>query len=113
MPLSPLSLWVLPPSLPGCCISPTFPAVVPLCLAVSGASDLVSDDEVPIPRLYVPFPQQLSDHAVAASLADSCAEVPFPRLPPRITLAACDSDKEVLIPLPMLFCLPSTSHPLV
>jgi hypothetical protein len=73
-----------------------------------------SDDKVPIPCLYVPYPWRLPDHAAAASLADSAAKVPIPRIPPRSALVLSDSDDEVLIPrLIMLSCVPSTSRPFV
>jgi hypothetical protein len=64
------------------------------------ASDLVSDDEVPIPFLHVPSPSQPSAHAAAASLADRDYEVHIPRIPPRCALVSCDNDDEVLIPRP-------------
>jgi hypothetical protein len=44
---------------------------------VSSALDLLSDDEVPIPRLYFP-----STHATAESLADSTTEVLVPTFAP-------------------------------
>jgi hypothetical protein len=52
---------------------------------------MVSDDEVPTPCLYVPFPPQPSDHAVATFLAGTAATVLILRFPPillwfRVTL---------------------------
>jgi hypothetical protein len=54
---------------------------IPQVPCMLGASDLVSDEDVPIPRLHVSSPSALqppSPHAPAASLADSGDEVPIP-----------------------------------
>jgi hypothetical protein len=62
-----------------------------------GASDQVSDDEVPDPFLHVPSHWRLKPaHAAAALLADSDEQVPIPHVPPRSALVPCDSDDEVL-----------------
>jgi hypothetical protein len=76
-------------------------------LSVFAASDAVSDDEVPIPCLYVSPPWRPSAHVAAASLADSDNEDHIPQMPPRSGLVTCDSVDEAPIPRPML------SHPLV
>lgn len=51
-------------------------------LLVIGASDMVSDDEVPTPYLHVPSPPQFSDQAVATFLAGTAATVLVSRFPP-------------------------------
>jgi hypothetical protein len=79
----------LPQSLPSCRSSQ-----VP---CVFSASDQVSDEEVPIPHLYVPPPQPPSAHAAAALLAD-CDKVPILHIPPCSALVSCDSNDEVGIP---------------
>jgi hypothetical protein len=70
-----------------------------------GASDLVSDDEVPIACLYILFSQRLCDQAAATSLADRADEAPMPRLLPLFALVVSDSDHEVL------FSCPACSRP--
>jgi hypothetical protein len=52
--------------------------------------------------LLVPLPQQPSAHAVAASLADSCDEVPIRRFTHRCTPRSLDRDEEVLVRHPLL-----------
>jgi hypothetical protein len=77
---------------------------------VVDASDLVSDDAVPIPCLHVPPSPLPSARALVALLADSDDDVPIPHITPRSALLSCDSDVEVLIPLyflvPPLLLLP-------
>jgi hypothetical protein len=84
---------------------------------VSDASDLVSDDLVPIPCLCVASPLRPSDHAAETSLADSAVEVPIQRFPPRSAQVPCDSDDEGFYSAPYAFscsllfpslCSPST-----
>jgi hypothetical protein len=69
-----------------------------------GASDLVSDVEVPILCLHGPSLWKPSAHAVAASFADSGYEIPIPRIPP--------GDEEALLPHPVLSYPSYPSHPL-
>jgi hypothetical protein len=75
---------------------------------VFGASDLVSDDEVPC--LHVPSTRQPTARAATTSLADSDDEL---SISPRSALVLCDSDDEVPVPRPMLSCPSSTSRPFV
>jgi hypothetical protein len=79
------------------CFSPQVPCV-------PGASDLVSDEDVPIPCLDVLSPRQFSDHA--ASVAASADEDLVLRFPPCLIL--WDSDDEIIITRPTLSCDPFT-----
>jgi hypothetical protein len=81
------------------CYSPQVPCA-------SGALDVASDDEVPIPCLYVPSPLQLSDHAAAASIPETAADVPIWRFPPCSALVSCSSNDKALIQCPTLSCVP-------
>jgi hypothetical protein len=57
----------------------TSPAQSPQVPKVSGTSDQISNDEVPIPRLHAaacPFPPQPAAHAAVSSPAGSDDEVP-------------------------------------
>jgi hypothetical protein len=73
---------------------------------MSGASDLVSDDEVRIACVLAPYPRRLSAHAAAASLADRDYKVP---IPPHSALVLCDNDDRGLSSRLMLSCPFSTS----
>jgi hypothetical protein len=74
------------------------------------ASDLVSDNKVPIPCLHVLPPRRPSAHASAASLTGSDDEVLILRFSPRSALVVCAantvSEDEVLIPHPFLYVPP-------
>jgi phosphate-selective porin len=79
-----------------------------------GASDQVSDDEVPIPCLHATSPFWLSARAAVTSPADSDDEVPIPRFSHRPTLVSCYGDAEgPLLHLGVSRLYSSTSHPIV
>jgi hypothetical protein len=66
------------------------------------ASDLVSDEKVPIPGLCVPPPRQPSALAATTSLAGSDDEVHILHIPPHSALASCDSDDDAFLLHPLL-----------
>jgi hypothetical protein len=73
------------------------------------SSDLVSDDEVPIPCLHFPPPRQPSAHGAAPSLADSDDELPIMRNPPLSDLVSFDIDDKVFI-LRHVFSVPPSHY---
>jgi hypothetical protein len=77
---------------------------------VFDATDLVSDNKVPIPCLHVLPPREPSAHASAASLASSDDEVLILRFSPRSAVVVCAtitvSEDEVLILHSLLFVPP-------
>jgi hypothetical protein len=75
-------------------------------LMQASLSSVLLDDEVPIPCLLVPSPQRPSAHAMAAWLAGGDDEVSILRITPSSPPVSYDSDDEILIPCPMLSCLP-------
>jgi hypothetical protein len=60
---------------------------------VSGGSDMVSDDEVPVLCMYAPFPLAISCYGGATSLSDSADKVPIPRLPPCLAITYLDEGR--------------------
>jgi hypothetical protein len=82
-----------------------------MCICMLGAPNQISDDEVPIPGLYVTSPPQPSAHAATSSPAHSDDEVPIPRFSHGTVLVSCYGDAEVPLPCPRVSCLSSSPLP--
>jgi hypothetical protein len=81
----------------------------PQVSCMSGASDLVSDDQSPFPCLLTVAPMWRPVNATL--IADNGEEVPIPHFTLHLALVPCNNDEEVLVLRPRLpsFCSPSSS----